>query len=51
MGETLGQPVVIENRTGAGGAVGIEAAARAAPDGYTMLVATNGAFTLARISG
>ena len=47
MGETLGQPVVIENRTGAGGAVGIEAAARAAPDGYTMLVATNGAFTLA----
>jgi tripartite-type tricarboxylate transporter receptor subunit TctC len=47
MGETLGQPVVIENRTGAGGAVGIEAAARSAPDGYTMLVATNGAFTLA----
>ena len=47
MGETLGQPLVIENRTGAGGAVGIEAAARAAPDGYTMLVATNGAFTLA----
>ena len=47
MGETLGQPVVIENRTGAGGAVGIEAAARSASDGYTMLVATNGAFTLA----
>ena len=47
LGETLGQPVVIENRTGAGGAVGIEAAARSVPDGYTMLVATNGAFTLA----
>jgi tripartite-type tricarboxylate transporter receptor subunit TctC len=47
MGETLGQPVVVENRTGAGGAVGIEAAARSAPDGHTLLVATNGAFTLA----
>ncbi|TCH97984.1 tripartite tricarboxylate transporter substrate binding protein [Roseococcus sp. SYP-B2431] len=47
MGETLGQSVVVENRTGAGGAVGVEAAARSAPDGYTMLVATNGAFTLA----
>lgn len=47
MGETLGQSVVVENRTGAGGAVGVEAAARSAPDGYTLLVATNGAFTLA----
>jgi tripartite-type tricarboxylate transporter receptor subunit TctC len=47
MSETLGQPVVVENRTGAGGAVGIEAAARSAPDGHTLLVATNGAFTLA----
>ncbi|WP_424811474.1 Bug family tripartite tricarboxylate transporter substrate binding protein [Roseococcus sp. YIM B11640] len=47
MGETLGQSVVVENRTGAGGAVGVEAAARSAPDGYTILVATNGAFTLA----
>ncbi|MDB5376445.1 MAG: tripartite tricarboxylate transporter substrate binding protein [Rubritepida sp.] len=47
MGETLGQPVVVENRTGAGGAVGVEAAARSPADGYTLLVATNGAFTLA----
>ncbi len=47
MGETLGQPVVVENRTGAGGAVGIEAAARSPADGHTLLVATNGAFTLA----
>jgi tripartite-type tricarboxylate transporter receptor subunit TctC len=45
--ETLGQPVAVENRTGAGGAVGIEAAARSAPDGHTLLVGTNGAFTLA----
>jgi tripartite-type tricarboxylate transporter receptor subunit TctC len=37
MSEGLGQPIVIENRGGAGGAVGTEAAARAAPDGYTFL--------------
>src|SRR5205085_3285002 len=34
----LGQPVVIENRGGAGGNVGAEAAARAAPDGYTIVL-------------
>ncbi|MGQ0651969.1 MAG: Bug family tripartite tricarboxylate transporter substrate binding protein [Betaproteobacteria bacterium] len=40
--DALGQPVVIENRTGAGGIVGIQAAAQAQADGYTMLMATNG---------
>jgi tripartite-type tricarboxylate transporter receptor subunit TctC len=35
--EGLGQPIVIENRGGAGGAVGTELAARSAPDGYTFL--------------
>ena len=37
LSEALGQPIVIENRGGAGGAVGTEVAAKAAPDGYTFL--------------
>ncbi|HUQ74070.1 MAG TPA: tripartite tricarboxylate transporter substrate binding protein [Burkholderiales bacterium] len=39
--EALGQPVVIENRTGAGGIIGMQAGAQAQPDGYTLLMATN----------
>src|SRR5688500_11402150 len=41
LSEALGQPVVVENRTGAGGIVGIQAAAQSPPDGYTLLMATN----------
>lgn len=38
----LGQPIVIENRGGAGGNIGVGLAARAAPDGYTFLVPSTG---------
>ncbi len=42
MGELLGQQVVIENRAGASGNLGLEAAARSAPDGYTIYLGNVG---------
>lgn len=38
LGKVLGQPIVVENQSGGGGIVGSQAAARAAPDGYTLMV-------------
>lgn len=46
MAARLGQPIVIENRGGAGGALGAEAAAKSAPDGYTMLLGGSGSLTI-----
>jgi len=42
LSQGLGQPVVADNRTGAGGVVGSQAVAQAAPDGYTLLFGTSG---------
>ncbi|MEP9378684.1 tripartite tricarboxylate transporter substrate binding protein [Aquabacter sp. CN5-332] len=40
------QPVIIDNRPGAGGALGLEAAARSAPDGYTLVVGVSGTLVI-----
>jgi tripartite-type tricarboxylate transporter receptor subunit TctC len=46
MSEKLGQPVTVENRTGAGGNVGVENVVRSAPDGLSILMGTTGTLTI-----
>jgi tripartite-type tricarboxylate transporter receptor subunit TctC len=47
LSEQLGQQVYVENRPGAGGSVGGDIVARSAPDGYTLLMASNGTIAIA----
>jgi tripartite-type tricarboxylate transporter receptor subunit TctC len=46
--QSLGQPVVVETQSGAGGAIGAEAVARAAPDGYTIMLTSASALVMNR---
>jgi tripartite-type tricarboxylate transporter receptor subunit TctC len=49
LSEVIGQQVVMDNRAGAGGVIGMEIAKAANPDGYTMIAATTAASTIARL--
>jgi tripartite-type tricarboxylate transporter receptor subunit TctC len=49
LGERLGQKIIIENVTGAGGVIGTQRAARAQPDGYTLLFAVENTMAVAKL--
>lgn len=46
LSRTLGQKVVVDNRPGAGGAIGLDVVAKAAPDGYTLAMSSTGAYAI-----
>ena len=47
LGEALGQSVIVENKTGAGGLIGHDFVAKAAPDGYTLLLGNSASLAVA----
>ena len=51
MSEDWGQPVVVENRSGANTVIGAQAVAKAAPDGYTILMAIDSTLTMNQLLG
>ncbi|XDF37397.1 tripartite tricarboxylate transporter substrate-binding protein [Paracidovorax avenae] len=51
LGAQLGQPVIVENRSGAGGRIGTKAAAQVRPDGYTLLWGSGSSLTAALRAG
>ncbi len=51
LGETLGEPIVVENRPGAGGNIGTDSVAKSAPDGYTLVSVGPGALIINPLLG
>src|SRR3954449_5832804 len=47
LGELIGQPIIVENRAGAAGALGTDATAKSAPDGYTIVLSSLTAYAIA----